>query len=280
MGSGLGGLLSPSDAFSPPLPLRALSGVRRVASAGPRAHRPCYRRPTLTVGPLTADVEPSGEYRIVAASSKWTLAGKLPGAARRGTSSRETGTDRLGGYRQLGFAWKDAGRDLTGFVRLYERGGLVLFSDTLTQASVAPRRAPFPTSPRSLPGWFHFSYQDKAFSPPQFHLGTTSSPWLFFDAQDHALLISAADHFLVGQPDRQRHRPRRRWFLADARLSAGQLYPANSAGVRRRHQRNPTISGPRPDGPTGQASARQRRRRQPEVFRLLDGQRRGLLLQI
>ena len=149
---------------------------------------------TLTVGPLSADVAPTGEYRIAAAGSGWTLAGKLPGAAE--AIETQTGSDPLGGYRQLGFAWQDGGRDLTGFIRLYERGGLALFSDTLTQASARPA-APFPDFTSVPAGWCAFSYQDKMFSPPQFHLGTTSSPWLFFDAQDHALLISAANHFLV-----------------------------------------------------------------------------------
>ena len=149
---------------------------------------------TLTVGPLTATIEPSGKYQIVAANSQWTLAGKLPGPAAE--IKIDGGSDRLGAFQQLAFAWKDSGCDLTGSIRLYERNGLVLFSDTLTQASVAPASA-FPDFTEVPAGWFHFSYQDKAFSPPQFHLGTTSSPCLFFDAQDHALLISAADNFLV-----------------------------------------------------------------------------------
>ena len=149
---------------------------------------------TLTVGPLTADVEPSGEYRVVAASSRWTLAGSLPGAAE--DIKIAAGSDRVGAYQQLAFAWKDSGRGVTGFIRLYERAGLALFSDTLPQASISPA-APFPDFTKVPAGWFHFSYQDRAFSAPQFHFGTTSSPWMFFDAQDHALLVSAADNFLV-----------------------------------------------------------------------------------
>ena len=83
-----------------------------------------------------------------------------------------------------------------GFVRLYDLGNLVLFSDTMLKAHDTTG-SPFPDFTIVPTGWFHFSYQDRNFSPPQFHLGTTSSPWLFFDAQDHALIVSAAAHFTI-----------------------------------------------------------------------------------
>ena len=136
----------------------------------------------------------SGAYEVVSRSANWTLAGKLPGPA-SGIKTVE-GSDAVGKYQQLAFAWKDGKHDLTGSIRLYEPGDLVLFFDTLTQASDRPAAA-FPDFTSVPASWFHFSYRDSAFSGPQFHLGTSSSPWLFFDGQDHALIISAATHFTV-----------------------------------------------------------------------------------
>ncbi len=152
------------------------------------------RAVTLDGATIKVSVEPSGAYELVSGPAHWTLAGKLPGPA----SGIKTagGSDAIGQYRQLALAWKDGERDLTGFIRLYEPGDLVLFSDTLTQAGNRPASA-FPDFTSIPQGWFHFSYQDKVFAPPQFQLGTRSSPWLFFDAQDHALIVSAASHFLI-----------------------------------------------------------------------------------
>ena len=152
------------------------------------------RANTITTAHLQAVVETSGAYRIVANVPHWTLEGKLPAEAN--DIKTDTGTDRLGKYQELTFAWKEGERDLTGFVRLYDRGDLVLFSDMVPQASATPA-ASFPDFTSVPPEWFHFSYRDSAFSAPQFHLGTTSSPWLFFNAQAQAMLISAASHFPV-----------------------------------------------------------------------------------
>ena len=143
---------------------------------------------------LKVNVEPSGIYQVVAAASNWTLAGKLPHSATGIMAA--SGADALGQYQQLTFAWKDRAREVTGSIRLYDVGNLVLFADTLPQASAKPA-SPFPDFTTLPSGCFHFSYQDKNFSPPQFHFGTTSSPWLFFDAHNHALLVSAASHFTI-----------------------------------------------------------------------------------
>jgi hypothetical protein len=143
---------------------------------------------------LKVAIDPSGAYQIVDTPANWTLAGQLPGPV---TGIKvAAGTDAVGKYQQLAFAWKDGERDLTGSIRLYEIGDLLLFADTLTQASATPASA-FPDFTSVPAGWFDFSYRNSAFSGPQFDLGTTFSPWLFFDAQDHALILSAATHFTI-----------------------------------------------------------------------------------
>ncbi len=152
------------------------------------------RAVTMESKNLSVSIDPSGAYQVVAKVANWTLGGKLPGSA--DGIEMSDGTDAVGKYQQATFAWKDRDRGLTGFIRLYHADNLVLFSDTITLASTKST-SPFPDFTSVPTGWFHFSYQDKNFSPPQFHLGTTSSPWLFFDAQDHALIISAASHFTI-----------------------------------------------------------------------------------
>ncbi len=149
---------------------------------------------TLENKSLKVSMDLSGAYEVAASASNWTLAGQLPGPATG--IEMAPGNDAVGTYRQLAFAWKDGEQDLTGTIRLYDAGSLVLFSDTITRASAKPA-SPFPDFTSVPADWFHFSYQDKNFSPPQFHFGTTGSPWLFFDAQDHALLMSAASHFTI-----------------------------------------------------------------------------------
>jgi hypothetical protein len=44
---------------------------------------------------------------------------------------------------------------------------------------------------------FHFSYRNDVFSPPDFKLNETSTPWLLFDGQKNACVISPASDFII-----------------------------------------------------------------------------------
>ena len=104
--------------------------------------------------------------------------------------------DAVGDYQQISFKFTDAERPMTGFIRLYDEKELLLFSQTLIQASIEPP-SPFPnftTFPHNL---FQFSYLDHNFSPPRFDLEKNAGPWLLFDQKYDSLILSPASHFLV-----------------------------------------------------------------------------------
>jgi hypothetical protein len=149
---------------------------------------------TVTNDHLSVGMENDGGYHVTVKALGWNFAGKLPG--RTHDVEQSTGKDAVGSYQQIAFSWSEAAHAMTGTIRLYDARDVILFSDTSTQAISKPA-APFPnftTIPASL---FPFSYHDDYFADPQHSLKTISSPWLFFDAQNHALLISAASHFLI-----------------------------------------------------------------------------------
>ena len=148
---------------------------------------------TSTSGNLSAAVEADGMYQVSAKDSGWQLKGTLPGAAKDVVSS--DGQDALGDYRQIAFQFSDTERPMTGFIRVYREKDLILFSQTLVKASPAPP-APFPNFTTVPPNLFPFSFHDTPFSPPRFALEKISTPWLLFDAQNHALILSPASHFV------------------------------------------------------------------------------------
>jgi hypothetical protein len=149
---------------------------------------------TITNDRLSVGMEDDGSYQVAVKASGWNFAGKLPDRANDVMQS--TGKDAVGTYRQIAFSWSEAAHAITGTIRLYDARDVILFSDTTVQAIPTPA-APFPNFTTLPAGLFPFSYRDTYFADPQHNLNTISSPWLFFDAQDHALLISAASHFLI-----------------------------------------------------------------------------------
>jgi hypothetical protein len=145
---------------------------------------------------LSIRVGDNGAYQVTAKIPGWTLAGKLPGSIEELTTDH--GADAIGSYQEIVFSWQDSGSPLSGTIHLYDHKDIILFSDTLANAAPNPP-SPFPNFTKVPAGLFSLSYRDVNFAGPQFNnLRTLSSPWLFFDQNNHALLISAASHFLIG----------------------------------------------------------------------------------
>ena len=138
--------------------------------------------------------EKSGAYQIVCQDPDWTFAGKLPSASAPATQT--DGSDALGPYRQVDFAWLDGALPMTGGIRAYQEKPLVQFFDTCG-AATANAPAPFPDF-SGLPARLHlFSYRQDTFAPPSFKANEGSTPWLLFDDAGRALVISPASHFMV-----------------------------------------------------------------------------------
>jgi hypothetical protein len=150
--------------------------------------------PTLESG-LSAQVDASnGAYQIASTGPTWTLGGSF-GVPLQNVASTP-GSDELGNYQQLAFGWQSGSKPMSGWIRIYREKPLALFSQTCGVASETPPSA-FPAFTR-LPGSLHiFSYEQNTFSPPSFSACETSTPWLLFDNDANALIISPASHFMV-----------------------------------------------------------------------------------
>ena len=136
----------------------------------------------------------SGRYEIRSAELNLAFAGTL--AARASAASVQHGSDALGAYEELQFSWGQP-RALHGSIRTYATGAVALFAITAEEplpdgaALVFPR---FTELPRTLHA---FSYQDREFAPPSFAPEPGGTPWLLFDAQPRAALISPASNFMI-----------------------------------------------------------------------------------
>ncbi|MDE3066057.1 MAG: hypothetical protein KGJ60_00755 [Verrucomicrobiota bacterium] len=144
---------------------------------------------------LTARVdEASGVYEVALHHPARRFAGHLAAPMTDAVVSR--GSDTVGAYREIRFAWRDGATPMTGRIRLYNGKPLALFAE-MCDAAVETPPAPFPDFTK-LPADLHvFSYRQETFAPPQFEANDTSTPWLLFDGRANALVISPASHFMV-----------------------------------------------------------------------------------
>jgi hypothetical protein len=144
---------------------------------------------------ITVKVDPSsGSYTIISSDPAWTFGGTTGQPLHDFKSI--TGTDAIGQYQAASFSWK-SNIQYSGMIRWYEKLPIVMFSFTLPKGAKNETPTAFPeftTIPSSL---YHFSYQNKEFSAPQFMLTQTSTPWLLFDKDKNACAISPASDFIV-----------------------------------------------------------------------------------
>ncbi len=149
------------------------------------------------VGPsgLVAAIElQSGRYEVRSEQANWTFAGRLGSAASDVVT--KDGRDGLGAFRELSFRWRDRVA-LRGSIRAYVDRSVLLFSVTLDEpvSNGAVLRFPrFTEVPRSL---HHFSYGNDAFAPASFKLEENGTPWLLYDENAHAAVLSPATNFMI-----------------------------------------------------------------------------------
>jgi hypothetical protein len=142
--------------------------------------------------PGAIEVDPSGTYRITFQNPAWTFAGSL-GAAALGIQ-QTTGVDGAGAYHEVTFAFTDTSAK-SGSIRLYDAKPAAILTETYV-AAASNDGTPFPTftSYPQLP--YHASYGDAEFSPVSFGTLTADSPFVFFDANANAFILSAASNFM------------------------------------------------------------------------------------
>jgi hypothetical protein len=144
---------------------------------------------------LSAQVDAgSGDYRIVSKNPPWAFGGSFNVPLRNVAASG--GRDGVGEYRQVVFEWRAGPMPMSGQIRIYCGTALALLSQTCGAASEMPPAA-FPAFTK-LPEALHiFSYGHSNFAPPDFAGAETSTPWLLFDDDANAFVISPASHFMV-----------------------------------------------------------------------------------
>jgi hypothetical protein len=136
----------------------------------------------------------TGGYQIISKDPAWTFGGTLATALRNVKTS--SGRDNLGEYEQVGFDWQSGPMPMSGQIRVYAGKSLGLFSETCGAAAEMPPAA-FPEF-TTVPAKLHvFSYGLHEFAPPHFSANEISTPWLLFDDEANAFLISPASHFMV-----------------------------------------------------------------------------------
>ena len=158
---------------------------------------PCHAAATSVEGAhgivATLD-EQSGRYEVRSKEPNWVFAGTLGGAA--SDIGVKDGQDRLGAFRELSFRWRDRVA-LKGSIRTYVDRPVLLFGITSNEptpdASVI-RFPQFTEFPRNLHG---FSYANREFAPPSFALEENATPWLLYDDQTHAAVLSPAANYMI-----------------------------------------------------------------------------------
>ena len=155
-------------------------------------------------GSLRLTMDPgNGSYAIRFGSIGWEFHGTLGTAATNITT--RSGEDATGLYRELAFRWTDS-RPMLGSIRLYDKRGAVLFSETTLDSSDAhvPRFPVLHPGPSRL---HMLTFAEREFGAPPIlrtlgeKAGTIdavhSGPLVLFDDHAKTCIISAASDFMV-----------------------------------------------------------------------------------
>lgn len=137
---------------------------------------------------MRVSVFPDGRYRVTAAPFGWSFSGSV-GQALNNISVAD-GTDAVGAWHEISFEY-DPSR--SSAIRVYDGKALVLFSTGYGQDS--PNSAPFPSLNEYPQGLSTFTYT--GLWNYQFGVLNPRSPWLFYDAQANALVVSPAANFMT-----------------------------------------------------------------------------------
>lgn len=134
----------------------------------------------------------SGRYSIESPESHWTFYGNTGQALSH--VERSEASDEAGAFDKISFTWDKGNR--TGAIRWYKNKPVVIFTLTLPNGADGPLSGfpDFNTLPDSL---YHFSYHNDVFAAPQFVLNRTSTPWLLFDKNNDACIVSPASGFMT-----------------------------------------------------------------------------------
>jgi len=133
----------------------------------------------------------NGAWSVSIPGYGWTFGGSL--GANALAPHAGSGTDNLGEYAEVAFAYSLAGAQRAGSIRLYAERPLVLFFSIYT--SGGPNTAPFPAI-SSFPALYRMNF-DGEFAGPDFVNMTPDSPWASFDASYNTWILSPAANYMT-----------------------------------------------------------------------------------
>ncbi|HTT57450.1 MAG TPA: hypothetical protein VMF63_10095 [Opitutaceae bacterium] len=139
--------------------------------------------------------EATGRYEIFTRAPEWIFGGEIGRPVK--IVAEQRGEDRLGSYQELRFGWEDRVPVSAG-IRLYDRKPVVLF-EARREKATDEVPAPFPRFTTFPVRLMHFSYSGQRFAPYRYDLEATGTPWLLFDGQGDAVILSPADNFMVSR---------------------------------------------------------------------------------
>ncbi|HKI44766.1 MAG TPA: hypothetical protein VKA08_05445, partial [Balneolales bacterium] len=170
--------------------LLALAAIPLLVSCSSRHARAANNSISVSVNQQT------GQYTIKTSKPEWTFQGSVGKPFSNVTS--QSGNDEIGDYEETSFSWT-SDNSYTGTIRWYSDAPVVIF--TLTTPNGAEHiQSAFPDFTGFPRGMHHYSFKNDVFSPPEFNkLTQTSTPWLFFNNQDEAYVLSPASDFIVSK---------------------------------------------------------------------------------
>jgi hypothetical protein len=168
--------------------LRAASGLAAAGLQRASADVSAPAQEVSSASGFKVSVFGDGTYRIAASQYGWIFGGALGRTIEN--ISVSNGTDLAGAWQEIGFNYEPA---RSSSIRLYDRQSTVLFSTTYGADS--SNNDPFPRFTSFPQGLSTFSYS--TLWSYKFGFLNRNSPWLFFDGQANAVLLSPAANFMT-----------------------------------------------------------------------------------
>ncbi|HEY4207523.1 MAG TPA: hypothetical protein VGM31_11950, partial [Puia sp.] len=135
----------------------------------------------------------TGGYVILSTSFHWEFGGSVGQPVH--DLHTDAGKDAVGVFKAISFTWQ-SDNSYVGTIRWYAQRPVVVFSLSLPQGA-QHGAVTFPVLRRMPKLPYQFSYHNRIFPLPQFILEETSTPWLLFNDNADACVISPASDFMV-----------------------------------------------------------------------------------
>ena len=132
----------------------------------------------------------TGRYRVSWPQTRWNYRGKTSKLPR--DIHQSTVNNALG--KGIRLSWKEAGSPAEFSAVLYPGRQAIVFSVARELSATE-----FPAFTRAPHGLLHLSLDGRVFTPPQFQLADTATPWVFFNRKFETCIFAPASEILVSR---------------------------------------------------------------------------------